>query len=433
MFTLQVNGQEILGNFKAVNNTEISLIGFEGTKQKELNKAVSDSLGRFKISYPKDYVGAALIQIKGGASLIVLLNHENFSVTWDNLQDLNSLIFYNSIENQTFSKAININQETEQKLAGLKYLLPLYKNDKFLSKKITNEISKQQTIYNDFISNLPKTSYVKDYLKARKLLSDIQLAMVKYQDRIPLIENDFLQLDFANVNLWHSGLLKEIVEGYYKLMESYGDIPKVIERCNVGSTALLTKFNNNSSKQQEVAEYCFKVLEKYSLFKAAEYIALEMLNKSNCQLEDSKVNLFEQYRKMAVGNVAPDFNVTNNVTVKSIKSSYKLVVFGASWCPNCQVDYPELVNLYPELKSKYNLEIVYISLDTDNSAFESYYESAPFFTICDTKGWESEIVKDYYVFATPTYMLLNDDLMIIAKLNSPLHLKAWLEHNGFKR
>ena len=51
--------------------------------------------------------------------------------------------------------------------------------------------------------------------------------------------------------------------------------------------------------------------------------------------------------------------------------------------------------------------MVYISIDTDKTAFDNYYKVAPFITYCDAKGWETQAAKDYYVFGTPSYFLLD--------------------------
>ena len=87
---------------------------------------------------------------------------------------------------------------------------------------------------------------------------------------------------------------------------------------------------------------------------------------------------------------------------------------------------------YKKLKESHNLEIVYISIDTDKNAFDEYYKEAPFVTFCDSKGWETQAAKDYHVFATPTYILLDKELKILSKIQSPEHLEAWLQANGKK-
>ena len=180
------------------------------------------------------------------------------------------------------------------------------------------------------------------------------------------------------------------------------------------------------------------MLEKKGLIKASEQIALSMLNKNNWQLTDKQTNLFEQYRKLAIGKTAPNIvfeNIlerTKSKDLKSLSSKYKLVVFGASWCPNCQTDYPSLIGKYKKLKESHNLEVVYISIDTDKKDFEEYYKDAPFVTVFDGKGWETQAAKDYHVFATPTYILLDKELKILSKIQSPEHLEAWLQANGKK-
>lgn len=104
-----------------------------------------------------------------------------------------------------------------------------------------------------------------------------------------------------------------------------------------------------------------------------------------------------------------------------------IVFFGVSWCPNCQSDYVKLKEKYADLKAKHDVEIVYISVDTDKSEFDKYYKDTPFITYCDTKGWETQAAKDYHAFATPSYFLLAKDLKILQNIQSMEHLESWMK------
>jgi len=115
-----------------------------------------------------------------------------------------------------------------------------------------------------------------------------------------------------------------------------------------------------------------------------------------------------------------------------MKNKFKLLIFGASWCPHCQTDYPSLVGKYKKLIKSYDIEFVYICLDEDKEAYENFLKEAPFYTFCDYLGWDSPNVKNYHVFATPTYILLDQELKILAKIQSPEHLEAWLQANTNK-
>lgn len=431
----QLQAQTITGVFKNLKNTEIVLKGYDGFLQKELATTTTDSLGSFTLHYPKKYSGAAMLQPKGVNGLIVLLNNENYSMQWDNLQDFNTLQFTNSPENEAFAQVIALAQETEPKLSGLKYLLGQYQNQSNEQAWIAQEIARQESKFPSFLQTLPTSSYAAYYLKIRKLISDFPSTANRYIERMPQHEIDFANLNFNDDKLWSSGLLTELLDGFYQLMESHLDIPQVVAHCNTATDAWIKSLASNPTRQQAVAEHCFKLLEKRSLFGAAEHLAKAMLNQTHCQLDQSSIHLFEQYRKMAIGNTAADIVLENKdgkakkTTLKSINSTFKLVVFGASWCPNCQNDYPTLVNKYKNLKEKFDLEVVYISIDTDKKIADDFYKEAPFTVFCDTKGWNTSAARDYHVFATPTYILMDKNLKIRAKIQSPEHLEAWLEAN----
>lgn len=424
--------QTIKGTFPQARNMEITLIGYAGFSEKEIVKTTADSLGNFLLIYPEEYKGAALLQIQNVTKIIVLLNHENFEMQLDNLQDFNTLKFTNSFENDAFAKGIIIYQEAEQKLTGLKYLLPLYKNKKICESWLQKEIKTQEQIFENFTETLPKDSYVKSYLKYRKFIGEVQLTKERYKEasRLSQHEDALKKIDFANDALWHSGLLKEILSNYYQAAELYEDKEKITEHNITANEVWLKALEKEPTKQQELAEYYFTLFEKKNLTKVSEHIALSMLNNKSCQLTDKQTNLFEQYRKLGIGKTAPNirFNQSDLKDLKNLKNVYKLVVFGASWCPNCQTDYPSLLGKYKTLKDKYDLEIIYVSIDTDKAVFGNYYKEAPFIIFCDYKGWETQTAKEYHVFATPTYILLDKELKILAKIQSPEHLETWFNN-----
>ena len=430
------NTQTIQGTFPQAKNTEIVVKSFSGFDEKELAKNTTDSLGNFSIAYPKTYKGAVLLQLQNASSVILMLNHENFEMQWENLKDFNTLNFINSFENDAFAKGIIMNQEAEQKLAGLRYLLPLYKNVKTKESWLKSEVNIQEQTFEVFIKSLPKASFAKDYLTFRKFLGDVQLTNERYKeiDRVKQHEIAFNKIDFADDALWQSGLLKEILINYYQVLGLYQDNEVIIKKYIEANNVWLKTLENQPIKQQEIAEFCFTMLEKKGLTKASEQIALTILNKDNCQLTNKQADLFEQYRKLAIGNTAPNIvlNLKNQNDLRNLKSNYKLVVFGASWCPNCQTDYPSLVGKYKKLKEKHDLEVIYISIDTDKKVFEEYFKEAPFVTVFDGKGWETQAAKDYHVFATPTYILLDKELKILAKIQTPEHLEMWLQANTNK-
>lgn len=59
--------------------------------------------------------------------------------------------------------------------------------------------------------------------------------------------------------------------------------------------------------------------------------------------------------------------------------------------------------------------------------FKSFAGVFPFISVCDYKKWESDIVKSYHVFATPTIYLLNNKREILLRPNSVSQIDAWVD------
>ena len=86
-----------------------------------------------------------------------------------------------------------------------------------------------------------------------------------------------------------------------------------------------------------------------------------------------------------------------------------------------------MLNYYDTWKEEKNVEVVYISLDTDKTVCEQAYQNAPWQTFCDFKGWEMQAAKEYYIWATPSYFLLDENNKILLHPNSVGQANAWID------
>ncbi|WP_396171070.1 TlpA family protein disulfide reductase [Flavobacterium sp.] len=416
---------------------EVRLKAFSFADGAVLASATADEKGVFSLDY-SNYTGAALLEIRDSKSVIVLLNQENFEIQWDNLEDFKSLKFINSTENNAFLKGINIAQQSDGALLGLKYLKPIYESESEFQNSykikvdwINNEIGLKEKAFPNFLATLPKQSYVVYYLTIRKLLQDIPLTSERFRERLPENEKQFNALDFNDTRLLQSGLYKELFESYFVMLETYGDLNIVSKHVTTSVEKILLSLDKNPILKQDVAEYLFRLFEKRSLFANAEHLALTMLNTQNCVMDAKHEALFEQYRKMAKGKMAPEI-IFENATkplekLSAISSKYKLVVFGASWCSKCQEDLPKLIPYYQDWKTKYNMDIVFVSLDTEKDKFNAFVKDFPWLSSCELKGWESKAALDYCVFGSPTMYLLGAKNTIVLKPVSEKQIQAWIE------
>ena len=429
----QVFAQEtytIQGHFPKFPNSRYELKGYEGLEQKTLSQSESKEDGKFTLTYPRNYTGVAQLWMNGAYQVLLFLNHEDITLHWEDLTNRDGLET-NSQEYQAFLGGLKTFQDSEAKLAGLNYLVPLYAQDSLKQQFFINELDSVANAFPKYVKSLPENLFVRQYLLTKGLIEQMPKTVETYKWRAPNHIIEFMAIDFKALK--NSGLYNEIISGYTNLVERF-PLEEVYEILNPAIDKVITELKDEPTLQQEIAQNWFTLLEQKSLFKAAEHLALRMLNQENCMLNDKSKDKFEQYRALAIGKTAPNIvlNLKNQNDLRNLKNNYKLVVFGASWCPNCQTDYPSLVGKYKKLKEKHDLEVIYISIDTDKKVFEEYYKETPFITFCDTKGWETQAAKDYHVFATPTYILLDKELKILSKIQSPEHLEAWLQANGKK-
>jgi len=428
------NSNVLKGSYSAAKETEIRLMGYTGTKDTLLAQTKTDALGNFLLNYPKEYIGAANLQVKEMTSLIVLLNNENFEITWADFKDFTALQFTNTRENEAFQQAFTINMDAQKKLAGLTYLLPYYKKDptkKELTAQLEQEITSENSRFEMYLNKLPHTSYAKAYLRYRAVLQKLQKenkTEIESRDG----ENTLLKVDFSDESLFYSGLAKELFDAYLKQTFTLQEEALIVSKLNAFSDGLKKSSQGNTKALNHYCEYLMKEYEKFGLISCAEHLALSLLGDNKCIINDKTLPILEQYKKMAIGNTAADMVFSAGLKYKKLSEvpgKYKVVLFGATWCEACTKEIPQL-KAYAELfKTVYEAEIIFVSLDTDKEKYDAFIKDLPFINTCDFKGWGSPNVKNYYVFASPSIFVLDAENKIVAKPMDAIATAKWLNEN----
>ena len=428
------NSYVLKGSFSAAKETEIRLMGFIGTQDTLLAQTKTDASGNFLLQYPKKYKGAATLQVKETTSLIVLLNNENFEISWSNFKDFSALQFTNSKENEAFQQAYTINMDAQKKLAGLTYLLPFYKNDlskKELTAQLEQEINIENSRFEAYLYKLPHTNYAKAYLRYRALLQQLQKENNTQAEKKE-VETTFLALDFSDESLLYSGLAKEFFDAYLKQTFTLQEEALIVSKLNAFSDMLKKSSQVNTKALNQYSEYLMKEYEKFGLISCAEHLALSLLDDNKCIINDKTLPILEQYKKMAIGNKAAEMVFSTGLKYKKLSEvpgKYKVVVFGASWCEACTKEMPQFKDYAELFKTKYDAEIVFVSIDTDKEKYDVFIKDLPFINSCDYKGWGSPNVRNYYVFATPSIFLLDTENKIVAKPLNAIATAKWLYEN----
>ncbi len=433
--TLQlVPAQTIKGQLKAHTGQNITLTGFNYYNSYELAATTIDSLGNFEINYGTTYKGMGILKTQDNSSLVLVLTEANIILQGTHLQETDGLYFVASKENIYFLKYGKTKGEREAALVGLKYLMPLYKEQQELqvqtsvTSTIQQEIERLEQKDIAIVKQLDKKMYIKWFIPIKNLVNDMPKTIYKYPERIPQNIQQFREIDFNHPNFKTSGLFKELIEGHFMLLENMGqNLESVYAQMNNSTDYLITSLKENDSLLNTVSEALLKYFEKRSLYPAAAHLSNQMLTQNQCVLNTSLANSMQKYRVLKVGNIAPDIQLDANTTLSSIKKPV-LLVFGASWCPYCKDEALELLKYYHSWKEKVQLEVVYLSIDTDEQAYKTAYQNAPWQIYCDYKGWDTQAAKDYFINATPSYFLLDKNREILVHPKSIEHVNTWVNY-----
>jgi len=438
-------GQRISGNFSQLVQQEIRLEGFDGLNTYPIAKIQTDDKGNFALAYTNQDFGIGYLISAEDKPLFVVLSGEDVTIVGESLSFAETIKVQQGKENLLFQQYAFEHPKREQALSAWIYLQNMYKADALFSvqpktiQAIQTEIARIKKEDDTFLNNLPKNTYVSWYLPMRKLLSSVSVvAQYRTNEIKPTIEQ-LRKIDFNDKRLYKSGLFKEAIDNHYWLLENSGkSLDSVFVEMSISINHLVDNLAGNDKMLNVVTEYLFDLLERHSLFKASEYLALKVLNQEGCTLNEDLAKQLETYRAMKKGNVAPDIlflmdaiapaytkdNFPKNLS--AIDADYKLIVFGASWCPKCVQELPELGKIYPKLKEN-KVEVVFVSLDDDKNTFANFVKIFPFISVCDYQKWEGKVVNDYYVFGTPTMFLLDKKREILLRPTSVKQVEAWVD------
>ena len=444
--------QTISGNFPSLKNQTVRLIGFNGMGIYTIDSTLVNESGNFTLQYSLKDLGMGYISAADNKPYFTVLEKQAVELKGESLSVPESITVITGEENKAFATYATAHAKREQTLSAWEYLQKIYQGDALFSNQktiyqsIASEIKRIGKEDLDFLSKLPSTSYAYWYLPIRKLISSVSTVAQYRTQEIPATIAAFRKINYADPRLYKSGLLKDALESQYWLLENRGlPLDTIYKDMNVSTDFILNSIAKNEQLYNEITKYLFDYFEKHSLFQSAEYLSIKTLTQNSCTLNTNLANQLESYRAMKVGKTAPDIRFTGDVFEKGlviknpsrlseISAKYKVVIFGASWCTACSEEMVQLFPLYSKWKAK-GLEVVFVSLDTDKTAFQNYTNVMPFISFCDYQQWNTQAAKDYYVSSSPTIYLLDKNNKIILRPRFVKAIDSWIDYNmdGFEK
>ena len=228
----------------------------------------------------------------------------------------------------------------------------------------------------------------------------------------------------------HTNILPEKMEVYLQLKtnktDDYGQPVRNEAFLSNAAHEFLEQTKSNTLNFEFCLNYLLKKFDKEHLDNAFLYLydSYAKPQTGDCEstiaiLENLKEKA-NKLRNVAIGSNAPNFNISDKLQLNDIQSDYTLLLFWATWCPHCTQVVPQLKKVVDDFNQKTTNKLltIAVSLDTDEGQWQKFVTEnnlLSFLNFSEFKGWQSEVVKRYNVYATPTMFLLDKDKKIIAK------------------
>jgi thiol-disulfide isomerase/thioredoxin len=435
--------QQITGKFSALPNQSIKLQGFDNFDTYVIDSTQTDAEGNFTLKFTQQNYGMGLLKPESNKPFITVLNDEYVNLKGATTAQPESIHFTKGKQNIAFNDYVNEQPQRKKALNAWDYLQKMYstktlfKNEKSVRKAINKEIKRLHKSEASFLNDLPAKSYVKWYISKRNLLGSVAQVAQYQTEEIPATRKALRKINYADNRLYKSGLLKDAIKNHIWFIEnSSGDLDSVFADLNLSIDVIADQLKDEDKKFNLVLGEMFDILEKRSLFTSSEYLAQKLLKSDDCGCLNPKLQKkLERYGKMAKGKTAPNIAFSDYTyypegvdadNLKALDAKYKVVVFAAGWCPHCNEAMPKIVEHYEDWKAN-NAEVVMVSLDENAKDFAQFAAPLPFISTADYKKWDSKAVKDYQVYATPSYFILDKDLKILIRAKSVAHINAWLK------
>lgn len=367
------------------------------------------------------------LKLKNNKQLDFVFDNEDIEITADANNLTGSLEAIKSKSNRLYYAFLKLNKAYKEKSELLNLIIARFPKDDEYYQITQNRLNEIQNEYLSFVNKTsqqnPK-SFIARYIKSAQLPvidQSIPLnAQLSYLKANSLNNVDFDDTDLINSDVFANKSIEYLT--YFRNPQLTKD--QLEKEFSAAVDTILSKAKVNPLVYPHLTEYLVDGFRKLGFDKIIDYILDNYVIKDDVCL-DSELELsierrIKQARLFKIGNEITLFTLPdvsgNSFRSNTIKADRTLIIFYSSKCPHCGELLPEIKKYYEN--QKVNTKIVAVSMDENKDEWLNFIKTnnlTDWTNLCDLKGWNSPVVEDYYIYATPTMFLLDKDLKIIGK------------------
>ncbi|HRS54248.1 MAG TPA: thioredoxin-like domain-containing protein [Bacteroidales bacterium] len=367
---------------------------------------------------------------------LFIYNKENITIILPGLNETKDPHYKQSLENELLS-TYNILQTNFSHISDIAFSYPT--DDPFF-KIILNEYKIRQKKIDDFVNNLKKT---KPNMFITKMASfewrnglQPEPGLTLEQRKKFLNEHYFEGIDFSDTTILYFPSINDFIINYFNLQVMVPSSFKLSIQDQYKNIVdnILNKTKQYPTIYSFMIDFIIEGMEKANFEDVITYIYENYISEGTC--DDYTTPVVERAKKRAnqkkllikgkkMPNITlPDTN-QNKTSLYDINADLIILVFWASLCEHCEKEIPLLYEWYKNYNESkgYNkatnmskpVEVFAVSLDEDEKLWKTFIKDKglDWINVCDFKRWESPAVLTYFIFNTPTYIIMNKDKQLI--------------------
>ena len=395
--------------------------------------------GKFEFNFDdiKNHKGFYRLALDNKKWIDFIYDKEYVVIETDADNILDNLTILKSESNKIYYDFIKMNNDYKTKAELLQLILSRYPQEDDFYQTTKDELIQVQENYLNFVnitSQSNPNSFVARYIRSAQL--PIVETDIKFDEQVTYLKVHALD----NVNFYDDGLIysdaftNKAIEylTYYRNPQ----LPKELleKEFMIAVDTILTKAKVNPIVYQHIVEYLIDGFRKFGFDQSIDYIVENYVIKDDlcldAKIESSIDRRIDQARNFKIGNAVPNIVLPDLsgslIELNKINSDNTLIIFYASWCLHCQSLLPQINDLYKN-QIENNAEVFAVSIDTTKSDWMNFIETnnLNWINVSDIRGWDGQAAKDYYIYATPTMILIDTEQKIIAKPSDINDLKEW--------
>ncbi len=352
-----------------------------------------------------------------------------------NIRD--SMKVVTSEPNRVFNEFVRLSRDYKTKGELLSLVIARYPKDDPYHETTKGTLSTLQKTYSDFVARASQAkpgSFIARYIRSAQVPA-VDAGMPPEKQLEYLKAHALDSVDFSDVDLVRSDLftMKSIEYLTYHRNPQY---PKELleKEFNTAVDSILVRARVDADVYKHVTEYLLDGFKKFGFEGCIDYIIANYVVKDDLCLDEGSGTaigkMVEQKKLFVPGTVLPAIALPDStgrtIDLKALPGERCLVVFYSAACPHCRTMIPKLKELYDTRKTKAT-EVIAVALDNNRSEWLAFVREAraSWHSVSDLLGWNSPLVDGYKIYATPTMVVVDKEMRMIAAPRTVDDAKEW--------